>query len=632
VNRVNTITSDTALRPTIGLAGRFLRALVASLGLRLIPALGVSLALALAEGAGLVLLVPLLGTVGLSVDDGASSRLSAWTSRLFAAARVEPSLPAVLFVFLVVSGLHALLNRSHLLLGPTLEQRFVDRLRTRLYRAIVSARWTFVVRQRATDLTHALTTESDRVSTAAYQLLTLFSGIALTAVYFAVAARLSSTLTVVVAVVGLLLLWSLRSRVRRSAERADAYATAGRDLFRMASESIAGLKVARGFGAERREIDRFASLSGAVQRAYLGMLRAFADAKLRMDLAAAATVCGLLYVAVAVFELRGAGLLLLIFVFARIVPRLVALQDAAQLFVAGLPAFAAVTSLTERCEREAEPAGAADARRLGLSAHVRLDHVSFQYDTSDVPAVRDVSLLVPTGKTTAIVGASGAGKSTIVDLVMGLLAPTRGVLTVDDRELTPMLGQCWRQCVGYVPQDTFLLHDTIRANLRWARPDACDAEIWRALELSAAREMVEAFPAGLDTVVGDRGVRLSGGERQRIALARALLVEPDVLVLDEATSALDSVNERLILSSIARLHGSLTILIITHRLATVRDADVIYVLDRGRVVEEGSWQVLASHPAGTFRRLLDAQHPAIAHPQREAGQAAIHGHRPSESS
>ncbi len=623
---------EATLRPTIAVAGRFVRALAAALDFRLIPPLAVSLALALAEGAGLVLLVPLLGTVGLSVDQGASSRLSAWTSRLFAAAGIQPSLPVVLLVFLAVSGLHAWLNRMHLLLGPSLEQRFIDRLRTRLYGAIVSARWTFVVRQRAADLTHALTTETDRVSTAAYQLLTLVSGLAVTAVYFAVAARLSFALTVIVAAVGLLLLWSLRGRVRRSAERADAYSAAGRRLFRMASDSIAGLKVARGFGAEHREIERFASLSDAVQRAYLGMLRSFADAKLRMDVAAAATVCGLLYLAVTVFALRDAGLLLLVFVFARIVPRLAALQDAAQLFVAGLPAFAVVTSLTERCEREVEPPGEVERRRLGLQTHVRLDSVSFQYDTGDVPAVRDVSLLIPAGKTTAIVGASGAGKSTIVDLVMGLLLPTRGVLSVDDHELTPQLAQLWRRCVGYVPQDTFLLHDTVRANLRWARPDAADADIWRALELSAARELVEALPNGLDTVVGDRGVRLSGGERQRIALARALLVEPDVLVLDEATSALDSVNERLILSSIARLHGSVTILIITHRLATVRDADTIYVLERGRLVEHGTWEGLASRPSGTFRRLLDAQHAAIADPQREVAQAAIHGHRPSESS
>jgi ATP-binding cassette subfamily C protein len=626
------ISGAPAERPAIGVGVKFVRALIAALGLRILPVVGVSLALALAEGAGLVLLVPLLGTVGLAVDEGASSRLSAWTAQFFAAVHLRPSLPVVLLVFLAVSGLHALLHRAHLLLGPSLEQRFVDGLRTRLYRAIASARWTFIVRQRATDLTHALTVETDRVSTAAYQLLTLFTGAAVTIVYFLVAARLSATLTLIVAAAGLLLLWSLRGRVRRSAERADAYSTASRHLFRMASESIAGLKVTRGFGAERREIDRFESLSNAVQHAYLGMLRSFADAKLRMDLAAAATVCGLLYLAVAVFGLRGAGLLLLIFVFARIVPRLLSLQDAIQLFVAGLPAFATVTSLTEQCEHEAEPPGGSEEPRLGLRAHVKFDNVSFQYDTGDEPALRDVSLVIRAGQTTAVVGPSGAGKSTLVDLAMGLLAPGAGVVTVDDQELTPSSARRWRRCIGYVPQETFLLHDTVRANLRWARPDASDGDIWRALDLAAARELVEGLSGGLDTIVGDRGIRLSGGERQRIALARALLVEPDVLVLDEATSALDSINERLILSSIARLHGALTILIITHRLSTVRDADVIYVIDRGRLIEEGAWRVLASRPAGPFRRLLDAQETATPDPQLESRVAAIHGHRPSESS
>jgi ATP-binding cassette subfamily C protein len=189
---------------------------------------------------------------------------------------------------------------------------------------------------------------------------------------------------------------------------------------------------------------------------------------------------------------------------------------------------------------------------------------------------------------------------------MGLMTPAAGRIAIDGHTLDAATLRSWRRSVGYVPQDSFLLHDTIRANLQWAVPGASDAQIWEALELAAARGFVEATPRHLDAVVGERGLRLSGGERQRLALARALLAAPDVLLLDEATSALDSINEQQILASLAHLHGRLTIVVITHRLSTIRDADLIHVLDGGQLVESGRWSELA-YRGGTFASLLDAQ-------------------------
>jgi ATP-binding cassette subfamily C protein len=217
-----------------------------------------------------------------------------------------------------------------------------------------------------------------------------------------------------------------------------------------------------------------------------------------------------------------------------------------------------------------------------------------------------VTFDLPAGRTTALVGPSGAGKSTIADLVLGLLPPSAGRLIADGEELAGNRLNSWRRSVAYVPQDTFLLHETIGQNMRWAVPSATDAEIWDALETAAAREFVEALPAGLDTSVGDRGVRLSGGERQRLALARALLARPSLLVLDEATSALDAANEQQILEAVARLRGTLTVLLITHRLSAVRPADTIHVLASGRIVESGTWDQLIARE-GAFSALWRAQ-------------------------
>jgi ATP-binding cassette subfamily C protein len=206
-----------------------------------------------------------------------------------------------------------------------------------------------------------------------------------------------------------------------------------------------------------------------------------------------------------------------------------------------------------------------------------------------------------------VVGPSGAGKSTLADLILGLIAPVRGRILVDERPLTPDRIPAWREHVGYVAQETFLFHDTVRANLQWARPGASDAAIRAALAAAAATEMVDRLPRGLDTVLGDRGERLSGGERQRLALARALLRQPALLVLDEATSHLDSENERRIQAAIEQLHRHVTILVITHRLSTVRLADVIHVVEDGRIVESGDWDSLLSREKGRFRALCLAQ-------------------------
>ena len=161
--------------------------------------------------------------------------------------------------------------------------------------------------------------------------------------------------------------------------------------------------------------------------------------------------------------------------------------------------------------------------------------------------------------------------------------------------------------MGYVPQEPFLFHDSLKANLLWAKPDATEAEIREALRLSAAEEFVSSFPKGLETVLGDRGVLVSGGERQRLALARALLRKPSLLILDEATSSLDSENERRIQNAIEELHGKMTILIISHRLSTIRGADMIYVVEEGRLVESGTWGSMVGREGSRFRALCQAQ-------------------------
>lgn len=215
---------------------------------------------------------------------------------------------------------------------------------------------------------------------------------------------------------------------------------------------------------------------------------------------------------------------------------------------------------------------------------ILVDHVSYHYPDSDVLVLNDVSLVIPKGKTVALIGPSGAGKTTLADIILGLLPPTKGKILMDDMDVYEDL-KGWRNRLGYIPQSIYLSDDTIRNNVAFGiyEDQIDDAAIWKALEKAQLKDFVSGLENGLDTFVGDRGVRLSGGQRQRIGIARALYHDPEILVLDEATSALDSGTEQAVMESIESLKGIKTMIIIAHRLTTLKNSDVIYRVENGNI-------------------------------------------------
>jgi len=224
----------------------------------------------------------------------------------------------------------------------------------------------------------------------------------------------------------------------------------------------------------------------------------------------------------------------------------------------------------------------------GMTQGIRFEQLAFTYPGHDRQVLNQVDLWLPKGTTLALVGSSGAGKSTLADLLPRFYDPSAGRILIDDRDLKEFEIRSLRQAMGIVSQDTFLFNDSVRNNLAYARRDATDDQIIEAAKRANAYEFIVKLPQGFDTLIGDRGVMLSGGQRQRLAIARALLRDPDILILDEATSALDTVSERLVQSAIDELSRDRTTLVIAHRLSTVQNADQIAVLDKGRVVEVGT--------------------------------------------
>lgn len=240
-----------------------------------------------------------------------------------------------------------------------------------------------------------------------------------------------------------------------------------------------------------------------------------------------------------------------------------------------------------------------------VRGHIRFDHVSFTYAEGAPPAVDDVTLDIPAGSSLALVGDTGSGKSTLAGLVARLRDPSSGSVSIDGIALTAIGEEALAAIVGVVTQETYLVHDTIRANLLLAAPDASEAQLWSALGAAQVADLIGRLPEGLDTVVGSRGHRFSGGEKQRLAIARTILRDPRVLILDEATSALDNRTERAVQQAIDTLSAGRTTITIAHRLSTIRDADQIAVLAGGRVVELGTHEALLAR-GGHYAALVSA--------------------------
>jgi ATP-binding cassette, subfamily C, bacterial len=589
----------------IGTIKKYTSTIINFMGWKVALSLGLMVMLGLMEGVSLLMLVPLLQLVGLDVQQGSLGHIAGFVASFFLAIGIRPTLIGVLCVYIFIVVIHSLLRKWENAVSFTLEYEFIVQLRQRFYRAIANTHWLFFLRYRSSDFTHALTIEMERIGAATYMIISLTATVIISAGYILFALKLSFLMTLLVFLCGIGLMVLLKGKRKIARETGEGLSEAMSGLYHSISEHLGGMKIAKSFGAEERHVEIFKRLAERVSRMYTTTVQNQAEVNYWFQIGSVITLSLILYVSVEILSIPTAGVLLLLFLFARVMPKLSGIHQNFQSFINLMPSFSRVMELMKRCEEAAEPP-AQGSETFELKDEVRFEKVSFSYE-GKTPVIRHLDLTIHAGQTTAIVGPSGAGKSTIADLVMGLILPQGGHIVIDEKELTPERVRAWRPRIGYVPQEPFLFHDTLKANLLWVKPGTCEEEIKQALRLSAAEEFVSALPRGLDTVLGDRGALVSGGERQRLALARALLSKPSLLILDEATSSLDSENEKRILNAIEELHGKMTILVISHRLSTIRGADVIYVIEEGRLIESGTWDSLVGKEDGRFRALCLAQ-------------------------
>jgi ATP-binding cassette subfamily C protein len=568
----------------------------------------------LTEGLGVALLFPILQVAGFNLaNQGHVGHYTGEVRDLLVRSGLRPSLwlATLLLIFMLLMALRSLFSRIQSVLTFRTALGYELALSRRLYQAIINADWLFLVRRRSSDFTHALTAELARVATCTYLLIGALANGILALVYIAIALKLSAGMTLLVLATGAVLLLLSRRWMRDVHRGGSAVSESVSEVYSAATEHLQNLKAMKFYDAQTSDLEMFSSLQSSALQRSLENTRSQAAAAFWFEAGSLLVLGAIIFASLQILNVAPASILLLLAVFTRLFPRLAAGQSQLQAFLTELPAFENLMTIYQECVANAEVPSAAEpgpAPDLSPAHEIRLEHVAFRYEPDRPMVLDDLSLAIAAGRVTAIVGSSGAGKSTVADLINGLLAPVTGQVLVDGVELTPQTARAWRRHVGYVAQDTVLFHDTVRNNLRWANPDASEKEMRESLGLAAA-EFVFELPQGLDTTVGDRGMLLSHGQRQRIALARALLRKPGLLILDEATSSLDFDNEKRILDAIERLQGRATVLLIAHRISAIQRAEIIYVIENGRVAESGDWQSLSnqpSHRVGSLFRLQDA--------------------------
>jgi ATP-binding cassette subfamily C protein len=530
------------------------------------------------EGIGMAAMIPLVTLVVGGTEAGGFgaevlAKLASWG--------LQPSLGQVLLFVAITLVTKSVLQAAAMIYVGFSSAELVTELRRKIVSTMLEARWGFLLRQKTGRLSNVLNSESNRAGDLYVQIGMLLATVIQTLTYLVVSIAVSWKLALGGLAIGATLGYGVRSLVSYARRNAGRSLEVQRKLLSLFIEAIRNAKPLKAMGREEsfskslnKSIDKYRKLQrkAALNREALANIQ---------DAAAAVVLCAAFY---PLFTYRVASapeLVVSALLLARILSMMGKIQKAYHRVLMLESAYSTTLELIDESARAREVSTGSDPAHFERS--IRFENVELRH--GEHVALEEIDLEIPAGRCTVLLGPSGAGKTSIVDLVLGLYRPTRGRITVDGQPLDELDMQSWRESVGYVPQENVLLHDTIRANVTLGDARIGEADIAHAIELAGAADFVAAQPKGLDTTVGETGGKLSGGERQRIALARALARRPRLLILDEVTSALDPETATGVAEQIGKLVGETTVLAITHRPEFLDVADTVYRIEKGRVTD-----------------------------------------------
>ena len=549
---------------------------------------GLTVTISLLEGFNIGLLVPLLENLN-STDSDSSHWVSRAIDSLFDALGVPFELWSILVALSVLILGISVLKYVRLLLVAKLTIGFIVWMRATYMWNLLNADISFFHAQRTGVLADTLNKQIEQTSSSFQSFTELIANLGLVAAYLLAAFLISPSLSAVA--LGMLIVVTLTmQRFISKASSIGASLVLRHNEFQVASlENLNGVQVIKSFLLERLRLSAFNKKTTEVGETLYALMRNQARMSVLQEISMFGLIGVIVYVGVTAFGLGIAIVVALLFILYRLAPRISSVNMQRQGLAVSLAALHNVKNAMDLASEREITSGSTPF--TGLKAGLELRNVSFSFNDSS-QVLHDTAFVAETGKMTAIVGPSGAGKTTIMDLIMRFYDPSLGGVYADGVDLRELDLASWRKAIGVVSQDIFLFNDTVANNIGLWQPEITQQRIVDAAREAYADEFIQQLPDGYDTNIGDRGWNLSGGQRQRIALARAILRKPQILILDEATSSLDSESEELIQDYIRRIRGTCTMIVVAHRLSTIQDADKIVVLQDGRIADQGDWDSL----------------------------------------
>jgi ABC-type multidrug transport system fused ATPase/permease subunit len=510
----------------------------------------------------------------------------------------------ILFIYISILILKAILDRTVSILMIHIISDYKEKITLAYFTHLTRTEWTYYVTKNKSDFMNTILNDTERIKNGLYIQLTMICNIILAIVHILLSIFISWKATLLILFIGSVSFLYISPYIKKMHSIGNDQRKTYKDLINEVRQQMDGLKDIKCYGLQEEYLKSFKSCTSSIRKTMIEFNILSSKPTLIYKIIAPIFISIFIYYCIEIANIHPASLITIILIFSKLWPLYSSFQNDIQNYIITVPSYnSLVAQINEFIKHERRDV--CQAKAIELESAIEFKNVYFNYpQNEDKLVLEDICFTIAKNKITAIVGKSGSGKTTIADMIVGLLHPVQGKILIDNTPLNNDYLNNWQNQIAYVQQDSFLFSCSIKDNLLRYAPHASNEDIDAALQ-NACAEFVYSLPCGINTVVGDRGVTLSGGERQRIILARALVRKPKLLILDEATSSLDNENEYRIQKIIENLSKNITVLLIAHRLSTVKRAHNIIILNKGRVIESGSYKELSTKNNGYLSKMIE---------------------------
>jgi len=553
------------------------------------------------EGFGIGMLMPILQSMA---DAETNNFFIKYTKYLFEFFNIKYGFMSLIIVFTTVMLSKYILVALQQYLSRVLSATMIFELRDKAFSNLMELPLSFYYRNRPGDLVATIYVSANNAGALIDFVLMMTKGGVFACAYITINCLISLPLTAVTMALAAVSYFFIYPRFQKVYNQGSQEKYLTDEINSFLHDSLSGIKILKAFNNEKNHIDDFRKTIGKYKIVQIKimlnkilatfMLEPFAFVLMIMILVFAFKVLGISLVSLVVF----------LFIFSQLIPKVKLIINNYLQINELLPHFAKLQEIIDRDNKHYLPRGSKSIKKF--DRNMQIENVFFRYPEGEEDVLKNINIIIEKFSTVALIGASGGGKTTLVDLILRLHDPSRGFIKVDSKPLKDINPKDWHKLVGVVDQDPYLFNNTVYNNILYGNKNADDGKVYDAAKMAYAHDFITKLPDKYETVVGNRGIKLSGGQKQRISLARALIRDPEILILDEATSSLDSESEELIQRSIREIQKKKTVIVIAHRLSTIRNSDKIVIIEDGRVVDEGNHRTL-SEKKGRYTQYLALQ-------------------------